>query len=364
MTVPRLHPMHSSAPLAPGKLDPAFLQQLLGRLPRDERVIVGPGLGQDAAVVELGDRCLVLSTDPITLTGRNLGWYLVHVNANDVACMGARPRWFLGTVLFPLGTSGEQVARLYQEIADACQKVGVVPVGGHTEITGEVSRPVATGIMVGEVAADKVVQGGGIQEGDSLLLTRGVAIEGTHVLFTAHEARLRRAVPETLVNRMARLLEEPGISVVREALTAVDTVEVHAMHDPTEGGVSAGLWELAQASEVRLEVARDLIPVREETRAACRALGLDPLRLLASGCLLLAVPPGEVTALGAAYAATGVEWAQIGKAFAGPPGVWYRTEDGIQEVTGPFADELHRLDDTTRGHRVGEESGAAGRTSR
>jgi len=327
-----------------GKLESERLAQLLSALPqRDHSVVIGPQVGEDAAVIEVGDRYIVSATDPITFAADRIGWYAVHVNANDVAVLGARPRWFLAVLLLPDGASSELVESIMTDIQHACSVLDVTVCGGHTEITSRVDAPVVVGHMLGEVAPAQLVRKTNLQAGDDLLLTNGVAIEGTAILAREHRASLAAALPAAVVDRAAALLRDPGISVVHAALTAVAAGPVHAMHDPTEGGVLNGLAELAAAASTGLEVEVARIPVLPETRQICGLLGLDPLRLMASGALLLGVPPSATGDVMAALRAEAIPVTRIGSVRRPEHGTILVSENG-RSPFGPVAiDELARF---------------------
>src|SRR5262245_60083747 len=227
-------------PLPVGKLRAELLERLFAKhVPGGERVVMGPRVGEDAAVIDMGDRYLIATADPITFATDEAGWYALHVNANDVAVRGARPLWFLATVLLPEGATSEAgVEALFEELGTACAELGVALIGGHTEVTAGLPRPIVSGAMLGRVAKDRLVMTGGAQVGDVLLLTKGVPLEGAAILARERgdEAR-RRGVAATLVEDARRLLRHPGISVVSEARLACAAARVHAMHDPTEGGI-------------------------------------------------------------------------------------------------------------------------------
>ncbi|MFQ6102024.1 MAG: AIR synthase family protein [Anaerolineae bacterium] len=304
--------MQASYPL--GKLPAEHLARLLEHYaPPDERVVLGPGVGRDAAVISLGDRYLVAKTDPITFASREIGWYAVHVNANDIACTGATVRWFLATLLLPEGhADAASVDAIFDQISGACAELDVALVGGHTEITHGLDRPVVVGCMLGEVAPERLVRPEGARPGDALLVTKGIAVEGTAIIAREKSSGLA-GLNGSLLERCRGFLQEPGISVVHDAAVATAMGEVHAMHDPTEGGLATGLWELAEAAGVGLEVDEDAIPVFSETRALCERLGLDPLGLIASGALLLAVACGDAAAILAALEEAGIAAAHIGR---------------------------------------------------
>jgi len=202
-----------------GKLPAEFLQALLERYGgSDERLIVGPRIGEDAAVVDMGDRYLVAKSDPITFATDEIGWYVVHVNANDVATMGAAPRWLLLTLLLPEARTDRQlVEAIFAQTGQACRELGIVLCGGHTEVTYGLDRPLAVGLMLGEVAKEDLVCSAGSQAGDDVILTKGIAIEGTAVLARELGEQVAPQLGADLVARSRRFLRVPGISVVQEA---------------------------------------------------------------------------------------------------------------------------------------------------
>jgi len=280
-----------TAPYPVGKLPQADLVRLLGHvLPHpDPRVVFGPGLGRDAAVISFGERYLVVKTDPITFVTDEIGWYVVNVNANDIACLGAKPRWFIVTLLLPEDqTDRAMVDTIFEQLRLASEQLGISIVGGHTEITHGIERPIAVGAMLGEVTPEALVRSNGARPGDALLLTKGIAVEGTAILAAEVQNHLAHGLSSELVARAARFLHDPGISVVRDALIATSAGEVHAMHDPTEGGVATGIHELAGAAGIGAVIDAASLPVYPETRAICDYLGLDPLGVIASGALLVA----------------------------------------------------------------------------
>ncbi|HSR22910.1 MAG TPA: AIR synthase family protein, partial [Candidatus Eisenbacteria bacterium] len=329
-----------------GKLPPQLLERLLGKLASaDPRVVIGPRLGEDAAVLDMGDRYLIATTDPVTFATDEVGWYALHVNANDVAVRGARPLWFLATVLLPEGLAAEGgVERIFADLGEACTELGVALIGGHTEVTAGLPRAIVSGSMLGEVAKDRLVTTGGARPGDTLLLTKGVPLEGAAIVARERAAEaLRRGVPADVVKRAAELLRRPGISVVPEARAACSAARVHAMHDPTEGGVATACWELAQAGDVGVRVDRERIPVLREGRVLCEAFGLDPLGTIASGSLLLAVDPGDAESVIAACRAASVDCASIGRVTEASQGVSLVTGGHARPMPTFPQDEITRI---------------------
>ena len=303
--------------LLTGKLPPRLLERLLRwRGAPDRRVLVGPGCGVDAAVVALGRHRLILKSDPVTFTARRIGWYVVQVNANDVAVMGGRPAWFQPTILVPPGTQASVIMAIARDIDAACRALGVAVTGGHTEVTDAVTRPVVAGDMQGPLLASRVITAAGARPGHLLLLTKAAGIEGTAVLAQERTGELGRALPPALLRAAQRLRYQPGISVVPEALVAARH-GASAMHDPTEGGIRAGLHEIAFASRVRIDVDLDRIPVLPPTAQICRHYGIDPLGLIGSGALLVATPADRVARLLRAWARQKIVGRVIGSIASG-----------------------------------------------
>ncbi len=327
-----------------GKLPPDLLASLLkGVDVSDPRVVLGPRLGEDAALIDMGDHYLVAKSDPITFATDLIGWYVVQVNANDLAVMGATPKWLLATLLLPEGTAPEQAAEMFDQITQACDALGISLVGGHTEVTFDLPRPVAIGALLGEVERDRVILTSGARPGDSIVLTKGIAVEGTSILAReAGEALDAAGVDASVIERSRNLLFDPGISIVKDAEIALASGGVHAMHDPTEGGLASGLLEMASAADVGLTVDLERVPVLPETTAVCGALGLDPLGLIASGALLAAVAPEEAPQLVNALESGGVSAWEIGKVTRPECGVNMRTPEGDRPLPTFSRDEMAR----------------------
>jgi hydrogenase expression/formation protein HypE len=328
-----------------GKLPMAFLRELLEHYGgQDDRLVVGPQVGEDAAVLDMGERYLVVKSDPITFATDEIGWYLVHINANDLVTMGATPRWLLLTLLLPERRADRaMVSGIFAQVSQACQELGVVLCGGHTEITHGLDRVIAVGLLLGEVERCDLVRTSGAQVDDDVILTKGIAIEGTAVLARELGTRLVPELGADLVARARSYLREPGISVVREAQIVSKVGRPHAMHDPTEGGLATGLWELALASGKGIVVDPAQIHLLPETEALCRTLDLDPWGLIASGALLVAASPAESSQMVESLADAGIEAWVIGQVVDGPAVVKIKTPDGLVPMPTYERDEMARL---------------------
>ncbi len=327
-----------------GKLPLDMLTELLGKIERvDSRVVLGASPGEDAALIDMGDRYLVAKSDPITFATDLIGWYLVQVNANDLAVMGATPRWLMATLLLPEGVSEAEVRAIFDQLLDACRSHGIALIGGHTEVTHGLPRPIAVGALLGEAAKYEVVLTSGARPGDSVVLTKGIAIEGTAILAREAGAELAAAgVPPRLVEEAREMLFSPGISVRKDAEVARMAVPVHAMHDPTEGGLATALRELAVAAGVGLELELAAIPVLPACRAFCDALGLDPLGLIASGALLATVASEDAAPLIEALDVEGIPAWEIGRVTPADEGLTLRTPSGTALLPEFERDELAR----------------------
>jgi hydrogenase expression/formation protein HypE len=332
-----------------GKLPLEHLRSLLRQPPKlDPRLLIGPQIGEDAAVIDAGDRYLVVATDPVTFATDQIGRYAVHVNANDVAVLGARPLWFFIVMLLPENrTTPELAETIMADVRSTCEELDIALAGGHTEITQGLDRPILVGQMLGEVARSRIVRKARIAVGDQILLTRGLAIEGTAILAQERPDLLRDRIDADVVARAARLLIEPGISVVSAALAAANVGEaLHALHDPTEGGLTTGLFELVWPSGLGLQVIRERIPVLAETNTICSALSLDPLKLLASGALLIAVAPDGADLVVRAIEATGAPVAAIGDVRAAAEGITIVTNGKVEPLPPALRDEIARAFET------------------
>ena len=334
-----------------GKFPSSLLERLLQKPGvTDSRVLLGPKVGEDAAVIDLGETLLVAKSDPITFATDRIGWYAVQVNANDIACTGGTPRWFLATLLVPEAFTEDQAEELYTQVLDACTAIEVTLIGGHSEVTYGIDRPIVSGTMLGEVARDGLVKTGGAQDGDSIVVTKGIAIEGTALLARERADDLRKAgVSDDTITLSAQLLNSLGISVLIDAQVACTNAQIHSMHDVTEGGLITGLREVAAASGLGLAIEEGSVPLLGPTEEVCNALDLDPMGLLASGALLITLPSSEVPSLLVALEQKGIDGWEIGMMMAPDEGLGYMSRKGEVELPQFSRDELARYFSRTPG---------------
>jgi hydrogenase maturation factor len=331
--------------LEAGKLPPGLLSELLSEFAaNDPRVRVGPKVGEDCAVIEMGNRLLIAKSDPVTFVADRIGWYTVQVNANDIACTGGVPRWFLPTILLPPNIDENEIRAIFSDIAMACGELGVSVVGGHTEVSVGIPRPIVAGTMLGELdSSANLISSSGAQDGDSIIVTTGLAIEGTAILAREFAADLRRlGVNDDDIARAADYLGKPGISVVSAARALCDSVDVHSMHDVTEGGVITALREVAIGSDVGLVVEAESMPILPESGTICQVLGIDPLGLLGSGALVATLSSSDVPRALRALDATGVSGWEVGQIMEADEGLWMIDRTGDNALPEFRRDELAR----------------------
>ena len=306
---------------SPGKLPISVMNKIIEKylkpdlkLESGKKVIFGPHAGQDVAVIDMGDKFLVTKSDPITFTSDSIGSYVVNINANDIVTSGAKPIGFQPTVLLPENKTDEAlVDKIFSDMRTTCDKFGITITGGHTEITLGLDRPIICGMMWGEVKKEDLVTTFGGKPGDALILTKGIAIEGAYIISKEKEADLlKNHIDLQLIRNCQNLLNSPGISIVKEAQLIHSDFTVHAMHDPTEGGLAMGLVELAQNSNCGVIIDYNAILLIPGTEELCNLYGLDPFGLIASGALLMAVPKEEVGEIVSYLEKNNIRAAEIG----------------------------------------------------
>ncbi len=304
-------------------------------------VIVGPCMGVDAAILEIGDQFMAIAEDPIfpgpTTLPEDFGWITVHIGASDVAVTGIKPQFMTYSLLIPPETSEEYITRLVQSISTSARELGISIVGGHTGFYGAVTVPTIGGITVWGMGREYVTPMGA-RVGDVVLITKGVAIEAAALLGSELGNSLRVAgISEELVEKASRRIRE--MTVVEDALLAAACGGVHAMHDATEGGLARGLWEVAQASGVGLRIQRSAVMVPPDVEAICSHFQLNPYEVISEGTLVLTVDPEKAGAVLTAYKNAGLPAAVIGKVVPRAEGCRWAEFDGkVTELLPPQVD--------------------------
>ncbi len=323
-----------------GKLSPQELKKAVLKYAakKGEEIMVPPGIGLDASAIKEKNQVLVLSTDPITGSKQDLGRLAVHVNANDVAVMGAVPKWLLVTLLFPPNSKLEEIGEVMRQIHENAEKINVKVIGGHTEVTAAVTQPTIVATAVGVTTTSKLTPSSNCKTGDYILMTKYAGIEGTAILARDYSKLLMNKVSPQTVEKAKNLIRYT--SVLKEAGVLVHYS--HALHDPTEGGVLNGLWEMAEASNVGLRVYEDKIRVLEETREICRALKLDPLKLISSGVVIASIPKNKIETVTEEFLSMNIPCSVIGEVLEKERGRKILRNNGWMEIS-PVQDELWKI---------------------
>jgi hydrogenase maturation factor/beta-phosphoglucomutase-like phosphatase (HAD superfamily) len=332
-------------PLPAGKLPNDLLREFLNQFGfQDPSVLINPGIGEDTAAVDVAsEEVLVLKSDPITFATDAIGQYAVLINANDIATSGAKPRWLLTTLLFPCGVTPSEIHKVFQELKEFCRRWEITLCGGHTEITDAVTRPVVIGMMAGTVTRRKLIDKRNMAPGDRVLLTKGVAVEGTAIIAREFGVRLAQlGLADVEIEKCRDFLA--NISIITEARLAAQSGATSAMHDVTEGGLATALEEMSIAGGHQIRIDLDAIPVFAETRKICRLLSIQPLGLIGSGSLLICCRESGCSSLMESIRQSGIEVACIGEVRdpgqgiraikKGRPADWPRFE--VDEITRLF----------------------------
>ncbi|MBI3397758.1 MAG: hydrogenase expression/formation protein [Deltaproteobacteria bacterium] len=335
--------MHKTFPV--GKLPLHILKRFLKKYTVfDKSVIIGPDIGLDAAVIEFGNRYLLAKTDPITFVSEDIGLYTININANDIAVMGGLPKWFLATILLPVGKADAKMTEtIFSQLSNACKKHNISFCGGHTEITAGINRPIVIGQMLGEVKKDKLVTAKGAKVGDVIILTKGIAIEATSIIAREKEKELAKKFGMAFVNRCKNFIRYPGIGILKDSQIAAKFGRIHAMHDPTEGGISTGLHELAIASKAGIIVEKDKIPVFSECQKLCNYFGINPLGAIASGALLITVAEKRSKRVVSGLQKNNIEASIIGKIVEKKKGVKIRENGRLKSLKLFERDEITKI---------------------
>ena len=327
--------------LQTGKLDSDLLKSLIfGKIRyRNDDVKVRPGIGEDCAVVGFGEYDCIMSTDPITAAVADIGRLAIHITCNDIASNGVQPLGIMLAVMLPEGTTEEDVAHIMGQAADTAADVGVEIIGGHTEVTPSVNQPVIVSTAIGKAAADGYQKGDDMTEGDVIMITKAVGLEGTGILALDRREELADVLTEEELDRAVSFLDR--VSVVKEGVAA-SKVGTHGMHDITEGGLLGAVWEMCQIAGLGAEIYEEKIPMEPETAKVCRHFGVDPLRMISSGSMMIIVPAHLEKEMHEVMDYSNVNIASVGKIMPIESGVKIRRGESLETVEPPTTDELYK----------------------
>ncbi|HDI02405.1 MAG TPA: hydrogenase assembly protein HupF [Ignisphaera sp.] len=309
---------------------------------RDPKVLVGPMYGEDAAIIDLDDKVLIVHVDPITAAEDLIGWLAVHIASNDIAVRGAKPRWLLPVLYLPVDSSENLLDKITAQIDKAAKEIHAMIVGGHSEYTPGIERPLISMTAIGIAPKNRYVVTSGAKPGDIVLMTKYAGLEGTAIIATDFkDILLSKGIPKNLIDRASKFIEM--ISVIKEALALAEAKLANSMHDPTEGGILGGVAEIAYASNVKIEIWEESIPISNETEIICQALNLDPLKLISSGVLLATIPKDRVEEALNTIKSIGIPCAVIGKVGEGIGVIIKRRDGKVEKIPRHVPDEIYRL---------------------
>ena len=314
-----------------GKLSPREMERyVFGHLgSKRSDVLRGPSRGFDNAVLLApGGESVIVTADPVSIIPavgmKRSAWMSVHLIASDHATSGVAPEFASFTFNFPAEVSARARGEYLRSVGDACGELGVAVVAGHTGAYPSASfTVVGGGTMFGFSKDGKYVDPSMARPGDTILMTKGAAIEATASLAWAFPRHLEEAVGRNTATRAKRLLE--SCSVYLDATTAAEVGlgkgMVTSMHDATEGGVLGAVSEMADASGSAFLVDRASVRVSEEAKAVCGAFGIDPMTSLGEGALLITCAPEASDEVSSALSGVGIECFEVGRVVSGS-GVW------------------------------------------
>lgn len=275
-----------------GKVPPEMLKNsvypFLGK--KRKEVLVHSGLGEDCSIIDYGENVAVVSTDPITGADKNSGYIGVYISTNDIAACGAKPIGIMVTLLLPAGSNETMLKDIMEGIHKGANSIGIEVLGGHSEITDGVVKPIISVTALGIAKKDEYVTSSGAKPGDDVIITKALGLEGTAILAADYEDILKEKLGNELVSRAKAFID--NIGVVEEGITAAK-VGVSAMHDITEGGLLGAAYEIAEASGVGMEISEEDLPIYPETKAICEFFQINPLGLISSGSMLICTPKGN-----------------------------------------------------------------------
>ncbi len=327
--------------LPPGKIPIEILEEIVFKNLGAERseVTLGPAAGLDGAVLDVGSKNAVVSMDPITGAVERIGWEAVNINANDVATFGVEPAFLFSCMMLPQNAESGIVQTIATQMNGAAKDLGIAIVGGHCESTPGLTNPIVVGCIMGLTEKGKYVTAAGAKSGDKLILTKSAGIEGTAILAFDREDQLKKVFSQSMLEDAKGFYSQ--ISVVEDALTAYRTGKVHAMHDPTEGGIFNGIHEMADAAGLGLRVFEEKIMVEPETAKICRFYEIDPFQLISSGALLIAAEPDSAVKILEALSRERIYADVVGEFNPNPnKRILMRKNDVAEMLPRPVSDHL------------------------
>lgn len=304
---------------------------------QDPGLLIGPGIGEDAACLSVDDSVIAMTTNVVTIPCENIGELLVIKAVNNLSAQGAEPICINLSVLLPEAEDERTLKSIIRDVKKTASRYNMQIAGGHTEVTGAVANPIITGTAIGRIKSRGPIKTGGVKPGNDIILTKWIGLEGTSIVARRNKEGLYKLFPASFVETAC---DFGNYTCIAEEATIAYEYGVSAMTDVSAGGIFAALWEMAEASGVGFDIDLMAIPVRQETIEICEVYGINPYQLISGGALLLTCDDGEklVELLEEADLPAVV----IGSANASSDRLIHNGEE-VRFMDMPMADEILRI---------------------
>jgi hydrogenase expression/formation protein HypE len=322
-----------------GKLPNKFLKYLLEKYTSKD-IFVSPGIGIDCAIFKFDEKYVYAKTDPITLTSKDIGFYLVNINVNDISVMGGIPLYFLCCLFFPKDTKFNEIEYVFSQISKECKKFNIKWIGGHTEIIPDIKNVIGVGFTIGKkirkIKFEKVISE------DIVFLVNEIGIEGASIIAREKYEELKKYFSEKYLNKIKNSIKNPGISIFKEAKKLWENLKIKYMHDPTEGGISTGLYEISESKNTGLLIDLKKLRFYKPVIKFCKIFNLNPLGIISSGCIIGIISKKHEKKLIDFCRKNKIKFEIIGKVVKGK-GVFYKVNDKIEKLPKFQRDEINKL---------------------
>ncbi len=328
--------------LEEGKLDSQFLKEnIIDKITyKNEDVTVRAGVGEDCATVNYGDYDCVISTDPITASINDIGRLSIHISCNDIASNGVKPLAIVLTVMLPVGTRESDVITIMEQATKTAEELEVEIVGGHTEVTSAVNKPVIVSTAFGKTIKGSSAKAEDMQAEDLIIMTKFAGIEGTGIIISDKEDEVKTFLSKEEIEDGKALLDK--VSVIKEGLIASE-IGTNGMHDITEGGVLGAIWEMCQISHKGCFVEEEKINILDITKKVCKKYELNPLRLISSGSMIIICKEENRNKMLNSLKVAGIESSVIGKITSQKTLELKKISGEIVSIEPPKSDELYKV---------------------
>jgi hydrogenase maturation factor len=270
-------------------------------------VLIGPAVGEDAAVIRCTGQYLLFASDPIVGASEGAGKLLVRVNVNDIASKGGEPAYMVITIIAPPAMGETYVSRVMRDAHDECERYGIAIVGGHTEFNGMYGHPVLSAALIGY--AERVFRASDVSPGDAIFVTGHIGVEGMAILASDRPDLLSDILSPDEIAEVRNWMDD---TCVLETSRVLRSHSVY-MHDPTEGGFWGGVREMCGLAGIEADIDKNAAPIHPYTKRVAENLGFDPLSLVASGSMLAAVKREAEDAAAEALRNAGIPFAVVGR---------------------------------------------------